>query len=105
MHTGVITVIIIHAHLFVKPAYTEDFLKAAQPLVAASQAEEGNISYELFRHTTNPGEFIVVEEWKDLEAIDFHNQTPHFTGFFAQAGEWFSQQAQVKRFWVDKEGK
>lgn len=95
--------IIIHARLFVKPEYADAFLEATKPLVAGSQAEEGNISYELYRHPENTGEFIVVEEWKDLEAIDFHNNTPHFTGFFAKAEQWFAGQAQVKRFWADRE--
>jgi quinol monooxygenase YgiN len=92
--------VIIHARLYVKPEFAADFLEKTKPLVAASQAEEGNISYELFQHTVNPNEFIVVEEWKDLAAIEFHNQTPHFTGFFAQAGDWFSQSAEIKRFAV-----
>ena len=95
--------IIIHAFLTVKPEYVEAFLDKSQALVAGSQAEEGNISYDLFQHPHKSGSFVVVEEWKDLEAIDFHNKTPHFTGFFAQAGEYFAAPAQIKRFFVEKE--
>lgn len=95
--------VIIHARLFVKPEYAEAFLEKSKPLVAGSQAEEGNISYELFRHTENPNTFIVVEEWKDLAAIDYHNKTPHFTGFFAEAGGFFQEPAQVKRYFVEQE--
>lgn len=95
--------IIIHARLYVKPEYVEAFLEKSKVLVAGSQAEEGNISYDLFRQTDEPETFIVVEEWKDMEAIEFHNNTPHFTGFFAEAGSYFAKPAQVKRVLVERE--
>ncbi|RAU99559.1 putative quinol monooxygenase [Paenibacillus sp. YN15] len=95
--------IIIHARLYVKPECVEAFLEKSKALVAGSQAEEGNISYNLFRQTDEPETFIVVEEWKDMAAIDFHNSTPHFTGFFAEAGGCFAKPAQVKRLLVERE--
>lgn len=94
--------IIIHAQLTIKPEAEELFLDKAQHLLTASRAEEGNIRYELFRHTEQSNVFIVVEQWKDREAIAFHNQAPHFTGFFAEAGQWFAAPPQIESFVVEK---
>jgi quinol monooxygenase YgiN len=95
--------VIIHAHLTVKPEHVDEFVAKSKALVAGSQAEAGNISYDFYRHTQKTNAFVVVEEWKDLEAIEFHNNTPHFTGFFAEVGAFFAEPAQVKRYFAERE--
>lgn len=69
---------IIHAHLKIKPEKREEFLEVVKPLVEGSQAEEGNIRYELYELTTDINTFVVLEEWKDMDAIKFHNETSHY---------------------------
>ena len=56
-----------------------EFYKIAKELEAESRKEEGCISYTLFEDIHNPLGFCYVEQWKDQAAIDFHNQSPHFT--------------------------
>lgn len=80
--------IIIHAHLKVKPERREEFLEMTRALIAGSQAEEGNIMYRLFEEAGNPNSFVMVEKWKDQAAIDFHNQTDHFQSFVRTAPEF-----------------
>ncbi len=57
----------------------DEFLAIAKPLIAGSQSEAGNISYILHEDINNPNILTFIEEWKDQDAIDFHNATPHFT--------------------------
>lgn len=57
----------------------EAFIALARPLVAASQAEAGNIFYNLHRSQARPEEFVFLEAWKDQNAIDLHNASAHFT--------------------------
>ena len=82
--------IAITAKCILKPEAIDEFLTVASGLVKESRNEAGNISYELFRSTENPAVFTFIECWKDKEAIDFHNSTPHFLGFVDAAGPLFA---------------
>ncbi|MCK5779600.1 MAG: antibiotic biosynthesis monooxygenase [Psychrilyobacter sp.] len=56
----------------------EEFLKVAKVLVEKSKEEEGNISYELFKDIEDSEIYSFIEEWKSLEAIEFHKEAKHF---------------------------
>lgn len=88
--------IIIHALLQVNPQRREQFLAEVKPLIAASQAEEGNISYELYEKAGHENAFIMVETWRDAEAVAEHNTSSHFTGFAGKAGEFLAAPLDVK---------
>ncbi|MFD2617235.1 putative quinol monooxygenase [Terrilactibacillus laevilacticus] len=87
--------IIIHALFKVSPAQREGFLVETKPLIAGSKAEVGNISYNLFEDVSDPNTFIMVEEWKDEEAVHIHNQEPHFRAFGEKSGEFLSEPMKV----------
>ena len=70
----------IVAKMPVKANEVENFKATAKELVEKSAAEEGNVSYSLNVSKDNPCLFAVIEFWKDQAAIDFHNNTEHFTG-------------------------
>lgn len=59
----------------------KDFMEAAEPLIAATRAEEGNISYNLYRHPVRSGSFLFYEEYKDQQAVDRHAASAHFRAF------------------------
>lgn len=75
--------IVIHAYLKIKASEIGLFLEKAKDLVAGSQAEEGNITYKLVQEVEDSSSFIVVEEWQDEQAVEYHNQTEHFKAFGA----------------------
>jgi quinol monooxygenase YgiN len=70
---------IIVAKSNLKPGNAEIFKATAKPLIDGSRAEAGNISYDLFEDVKNPNVLTFIEKWKDDAAIEFHNNTPHFT--------------------------
>lgn len=71
----------IIATIVAKAEFTDDVLKALHKVTDATRKEEGNISYTLHKNTADELKFIILEEWKSQEAIDFHNQTVHFQTF------------------------
>lgn len=71
--------ILITAKQTVKPDKVEDFLNAVGPLIKDSQAEEGCIEYNLYRSQNNSNILTFVEKWKDMDAIEAHNSSAHFT--------------------------
>lgn len=83
-------IITIVAKCFVKEPNTNEFLELALDLVKASRAEDGNVSYDLYRDTKNPLQFTFIEGWKDQNAIDLHNASKHFTEFGKKASQFFS---------------
>lgn len=90
--------IIIHALFNIKATASKQFLDAAKPLISGSQAEAGNISYNLYQKIDAPDQFIMVEQWKDQTAVDFHNRTEHFTHFGAISEVFFNQPTKVTLF-------
>lgn len=63
---------------FINKGEKENFIKTAEELIKKSREEEGNISYCLCEDIENPDILTFIEEWKDMEAIKFHNNTEHF---------------------------
>lgn len=69
------------ARVFVKEGKEAAFLEITTPLIQATRAEEGNISYILYQSTTDPKEFIFYEEYKDDAALKTHASSAHFAAF------------------------
>jgi len=68
-------------------AFQADFEKALKAVVDGTNTEEGNISYEAQKDINNPLVYVIIEVWKSQEAIDFHNETPHFKAFVVALGD------------------
>ncbi len=51
------------------------------PLVEATLAEDGNVTYGFWAHTSYPGVFRVYEEWDNDEALTAHMSAPHMIEF------------------------
>ncbi len=47
-------------------------------MVKPSKAEEGCLLYGIFQFKDEPKEFLVVESWRDEEALDFHKNSKHY---------------------------
>jgi len=97
--------IIIHAGFQVKADQENEFLKEVQSLVEASRAEEGNISYDLLKDSEKAGSYTMVELWKDMDAVQAHNQAEHFTTFMTKAPQFMAAPADVKLFNAEPIGK
>lgn len=69
----------IVAKMPVKAECVNAFKAEAKRLVEGSSAEAGNLSYSLNVSKDCPTLFAIIECWKDQAAIDFHNNTEHFT--------------------------
>lgn len=90
--------IIIHAHLQVKPDQEQAFLQEVKTLLAATRAEKGNISYDLMKSTEQDCHYTMVEIWKDVEATTAHNTSEHFTAFTQKAQTFMAAPMDLKIF-------
>lgn len=79
--------IVIIAKSTIKKEHLDEYKNLVRELVDKSQKEEGNISYLLHQDIKNPQNFVIIEKWKDQEAIDFHNKSEHFTRIVPMLGK------------------
>jgi quinol monooxygenase YgiN len=95
--------IVITAYLDIKTDLIEKFLTDVQEVITKSQAEEGNVSYNLFADLKEKNKFVFVEEWKGQAAVDTHFATEHFKKFNALMDEVAAAPAKIKIFEVINE--
>ncbi|OAB47356.1 putative quinol monooxygenase [Paenibacillus antarcticus] len=90
--------IIIHAHMQVKPDQEQTFLEEVKALLSATRAEEGNISYDLMKNTELAHHYTMVELWNDVEATAIHNSSAHFKDFVQKSQAFMAAPMNVKVF-------
>jgi quinol monooxygenase YgiN len=81
---GGVTMITVIAKLPVKEGKMEEAMAAFQVLISkVASEEEGTVLYSLNRDKANPDVLVVVEQYRDKAALEFHSSTPHFLEFFS----------------------
>ena len=84
-----------------KPGMREAFLDAikAEGLDAASRADEGNSKYDYYFAADSPDELLLVEYWRDAEAVALHNEMPHFKRM-GELKKEFVDEVDLKKFTI-----
>ena len=90
----------IIAKNYVKKDKIAEFKATAKPLIAASRAEAGCISYSLFEDVKDESILTFIEEWESPEAITIHNNSPHFTAIVPLLGPLTEKPADVNLYAV-----
>lgn len=70
--------LICTARDFIKQDKINEYKSLIFKLIEETRKEEGNISYVLHEDIENKGHFLLIEKWKDQEALDFHFNSEHF---------------------------
>ena len=72
-----------------KPELREEFLEMilAEGIDVECRGEAGNIKYDYYRSVDDSDELLLVEKWRDAEALTAHGKQPHF----ARLGELKSE--------------
>lgn len=90
--------IIIHAEMKVNREHETEFLESVQQLIESSRAEAGNVSYKLMKDTQADDTYVMIEQWKDQEAVAAHNASSHFQAFVAKAPKYLTASLDVQAF-------
>ena len=67
--------IIINAKLKIKEDVRNDYLDLMNKLVQSSRQEPGNTFYAHYEDVAEHNTFVVVENYKDQEAVQAHNHS------------------------------
>jgi quinol monooxygenase YgiN len=82
--------IAVIATIPIKEEKMNEALEAFKQLLAAVAKEEGTLYYTLNVAQSAPNTLVVMERYKDKEALAVHSSTPHFKALMARASEFFS---------------
>ena len=71
---------ILEVHYTVRDGMREAFYERiiSEGIAAASRNEPGNESYDYYFSTDNVNELLLLEVWKNEEAVKAHGRTEHF---------------------------
>ena len=83
------------AKLPVKEGKMDEAKAAFSELIAKVAGEEGTMMYSLNQDKASPNLLVVVEQYKDKAALDFHSSTPHFKAFFAASGAFLGGKPEI----------
>ncbi len=78
--------ILVTGTIDLDPAKRDGFIAAANDVMAATRAEEGNEHYAFSADVADPGRFYVAEQWASQEAMDTHMATAHLAAFMGAMG-------------------
>ena len=70
--------------------------------VAAIRAEEGNLKYNYFTPLDDPETILLIDSWRDQEAIDAHHASP-MMGTIASLREKYDLHMRVERYVSDED--
>ena len=80
-------------------AFAEEMVKSG--VVARVRAEEGNLRYEYFFPMEDPETVLLIDQWRDQEALDFHHKSPMMQQI-AQLREKYHLRLRVERYIPEK---
>jgi quinol monooxygenase YgiN len=78
--------ITVIAKLPVKDGKMDEAIAAFKALMSKVASEEGTVLYSLNQDKANPNTLVMVEQYKDKAALEFHSSTPYFKEFFVASG-------------------
>jgi quinol monooxygenase YgiN len=84
------------ATLTVKSEMKAELFAAARDCIAATRAEKGCLSYDLFESTTDPRKLVFVEQWESAECLPQHSKSDHMKAFGRVAARCFAAPAQIQ---------
>jgi len=88
--SGGVPMITVIAKLPVKEGKMDEAMAAFKVLMSKVASEEGTVLYSLNVEKANPNTLVVVEQYQDKAALEFHSSTPYFKEFFTASVAFIS---------------
>ena len=85
-----------------KPGMREEFLEAiiAEGIDVACRADEGNLKYDYYMSTDRDNEMLLVEKWRDADAVAVHQGQAHFKRLGELKGE-FVEETVIEKYVIE----
>jgi len=83
------------AKMVVQDGKAEQTAQMLKELIKKVATEEGTLLYSINRKPSDENTFVVMERYKDKEALGAHSATPHFKEFSAKLGEVLAAKPEI----------
>ena len=82
--------IVLNVSYKCRPDMRDELLKMIkrEGIDAASRAEAGNLKYDYYLPADGGDELLLVEKWRDADALAEHGRQPHFAKLGALKAEY-----------------
>ena len=82
--------IVLNVSYKCRPGMRDEFLERIrrEGIDAASRAEAGNLKYDYYLPADGGDELLLVEKWRDADALAEHGRQPHFAKLGALKAEY-----------------
>ena len=82
--------IVLNVSYKCRPGLRDEFLERIrrEGIDAASRAEAGNLKYDYYLPADGGDELLLVEKWRDADALAEHGRQPHFAKLGALKAEY-----------------
>jgi len=87
--------ITVIAKLPIKEGKMDEVLGELKVLMAEVTKEEGTVLYSLNSEKAKPNTLVLVEQYKDKDAFNFHSSTPHFKEFFTKSAAFIGENPEI----------
>ncbi|QJD95191.1 antibiotic biosynthesis monooxygenase [Mucilaginibacter robiniae] len=84
---------ILHCNLDAEETFEQELKK----LVETSLLEEGCLKYELYQYNNERCRYLIIEEWKDEESWQKHQEAVHYRYFVRISPVLLSKPAKIKK--------
>ena len=74
------------AKLVIQEGNIDEAIELFKELMKSVAEEEGTLFYTMNRDKANPNTLIIMERYKDKEALEAHSTTAEFKAFFEKIG-------------------
>ncbi|RNF29873.1 hypothetical protein NM04_15615 [Massilia aurea] len=88
----------IIATLYAKAGQEAALAARMQEMTCETRKEAGCILYDLQRSNDNPREFIMVEYWRDAEAVALHDASAHMAALVADLPALVDRPVAVRKY-------
>lgn len=78
-----------------KPDQADALIQAMAEPLAATAKEPGNLAYDLSRDIKKPGQFVLYEHWRDVDALDAHLKQPYLDKLLGVFGDLLAEPPEV----------
>lgn len=96
--------IVISGEIRIEPDDFDAAMALVEPLVTATQAEDGCVAYDFWVDPRDRGRIRVFEEWTSAEANAAHAASEHLATFYAGLGTIRVTGAELVRYEVSAQG-
>ena len=83
--------IVTTVHVWVKPDYIDDFIRASIENHQESTKEPGNLRFDILQDSGNPSKFVLYEAYDSEDSSAAHKSTPHYLKWRETVAEWMEK--------------